>query len=262
MSKSVRIEATNCLGSPSNVDLERAKRDKNLQITIQQSLRGRSVNNSKMKWTKNEPLRQPGKLNSTFLCDGCNICIPRKDIQIHFNDKSHLERCKFLESVRESKMASMGLSAPELSSAKPGDTSKYCSVCRIHFTGTVIQHRQTPEHKGLKAMARPFCALCSQFFKSPAKYVRHCNSLAHKQHLVKSTAEHCEKLDVPAVKSKELTDEPQKCVIGTSSIVPVKGFYCKLCHKFFFTRKTAIDQHCRNAIHLKNFKVLCAVLFT
>ncbi|XP_077163228.1 cip1-interacting zinc finger protein isoform X2 [Paroedura picta] len=65
---------------------------------------------------------------------------------------------------------------------KDGESQqRWCNTCQLHFTGDLIKHRRTQEHKLAKRSLRPFCTACSRHFKTPRKFVEHMKSLEHKQ---------------------------------------------------------------------------------
>lgn len=43
--------------------------------------------------------------------------------------------------------------------------------------------------------------------------------------------------------------------VGLSYIIPVTGFFCKLCHKFYNNEKSAKGAHCQSETHYEKFKV-------
>uniref|UniRef100_A0A4W3K382 C2H2-type domain-containing protein n=1 Tax=Callorhinchus milii TaxID=7868 RepID=A0A4W3K382_CALMI len=61
---------------------------------------------------------------------------------------------------------------------------RWCSTCQAHFRGNVIEHRRTRRHKLAKYSLRPFCTVCSRYFKTPRKFVEHMKSSEHKQKVV------------------------------------------------------------------------------
>ena len=46
------------------------------------------------------------------------------------------------------------------------------------------------------------------------------------------------------------------CVPGQSTIIPVTGWFCKLCNKFYNNESAAKDAHCKTETHFGKYKVL------
>lgn len=213
---------------------------------------------------------------------------------------------------------------------------RWCVVCQTHFTGDVILHRQTLEHKVCKKQSRPFCFVCKRHFRTPRKFVEHMKSPEHKLQVHLEKAEDEEMITVDAVgcfeserdseerkrdeeeetqrgeeeeegtrelEKKQVRDREdeeggrdktrgeelqrgqregeQEAVVtvdvaeeeeaggeqeetetletsggfnpntsyGSSFVVPVSGFLCRLCQKFFFRENSARVEHCRTRSH-------------
>lgn len=45
------------------------------------------------------------------------------------------------------------------------------------------------------------------------------------------------------------------CLTGASFFVPVAGFICRLCSKFFHFESSAVHTHCKSATHFEKLKV-------
>lgn len=45
------------------------------------------------------------------------------------------------------------------------------------------------------------------------------------------------------------------CLIGASFFVPVAGFICRLCSKFFNFESSAVHTHCKSVTHFEKLKV-------
>ncbi|CAN9512891.1 unnamed protein product [Ophioblennius macclurei] len=161
-------------------------------------------------------------------------------------------------------------------------TQRWCETCQTHFSGSVIVHRQGKQHKVLKRRSRPFCPVCRCHFRTPRKFVEHMKSVEHKQQ-VQQNAQEEELITVDAVgcfegeqqrreneEVKELTEEgkpvqekPMEEEVEVSEeeesgeggakpndasgfLVPVCGFVCQCCNKFFNTETAARHTHYLN----------------
>ncbi|XP_055056575.2 cdkn1a interacting zinc finger protein 1b [Misgurnus anguillicaudatus] len=168
---------------------------------------------------------------------------------------------------------------------------RWCPNCQCHFSGDVIEHRRTTKHKLAKVSSRPFCTLCERHFRTPRKFVEHMNSPEHKrrveevrnegdpevmEELITVDAVGCfegeddyeeeRNEDVPTVEKQPahkeiIPEETIKCVVydpetqyGTNFVVPVAGFLCQLCNKFYQFESTALETHCRSFMHFQNLQ--------
>ena len=48
-------------------------------------------------------------------------------------------------------------------------------------------------------------------------------------------------------------------VTGVEQIVPVRGFFCKICLKFFYNEEAAKVTHCQSATHFEEYQVRSVV---
>uniref|UniRef100_A0A8C5Q0L9 Matrin-type domain-containing protein n=1 Tax=Leptobrachium leishanense TaxID=445787 RepID=A0A8C5Q0L9_9ANUR len=150
---------------------------------------------------------------------------------------------------------------------------RWCNVCQIHFSSDLIEHRRTREHKH---SLRPFCTVCSRHFKTPRKFVEHMKSPEHKQKtqevrgktrrlhlllLITVDAVGCfEEEDDNEEEEEEGISEDDasgatECVSVSDFIVPVEGYLCRLCHKFYPSDSAARLSHCKSLTHYQNVQV-------
>ncbi|XP_030579474.1 cdkn1a interacting zinc finger protein 1b isoform X3 [Archocentrus centrarchus] len=173
------------------------------------------------------------------------------------------------------------------------EAQRWCDTCQTHFSGDVIIHRQTKQHKMCKQLCRPFCPVCRRHFRTPRKFVEHMKSPEHKQQVHLEEAQEEELITVDAVgcfeeeeeeeeeqvveeevdvaeeeedagteESKEEASEiagqeeeedsgeyDSNATYGRSFVVPVCGFVCQLCKKFFYSESAARRTHCRTHTH-------------
>ncbi|XP_016341842.1 cip1-interacting zinc finger protein-like [Sinocyclocheilus anshuiensis] len=169
---------------------------------------------------------------------------------------------------------------------------RWCPNCQCHFSGDLIEHRQTKKHKMAKVSSRPFCTLCERHFRTPRKFIEHMKSPEHKRRVEKLRNEGGpevmeELITVDAVGCFEGEDDYEEdrneeeiavfekhpahrdmaleetidyeaydpdTHYGTSFVVPVAGFLCKLCHKFYHFESSARKTHCRSLMHFQNLQ--------
>uniref|UniRef100_A0A8C8CN53 C2H2-type domain-containing protein n=1 Tax=Oncorhynchus tshawytscha TaxID=74940 RepID=A0A8C8CN53_ONCTS len=207
----------------------------------------------------------------------CYICSNpyhnQQNFQNHMNGLEHQQRMMEIQQV--SSLA-----------------NRWCATCQTHFTGDLLEHRRTKEHKLSKQSSRPFCTVCTRQFRTPRKFVEHMKSREHKRNVEELQEEGepeviDELITVDAVGCFEGEDDfeeethededsrpcqravPQEHVgdyeafdsetqYSSSFVVPVAGFLCRLCHKFFYFESTARHFHCKSLIHFQNLQV-CAI---
>lgn len=178
-------------------------------------------------------------------------------------------------------------------SEKKNELKRWCATCRTHFAHSSMDHRQTKEHKLARKMAISTCTVCKKHFRSSQIFVQHLQTLEHRKKvemdnqdceevskipdglLVEeesgvseddeslSNADDREALNEQDVESsKEVTLEDMddhvqydpKVVYGSSFLVPVAGFICRLCNKFYHFESPDLHSHCKSSDHYENLK--------
>ncbi|XP_070298655.1 uncharacterized protein [Salvelinus sp. IW2-2015] len=232
----------------------------------------------------------------------CYICSNpyhnQQNFQNHMNGLEHQQRMMEIQQVSNACLVNLlprvGDSLQGTHKAggkKPAGVQRWCATCQTHFTGELIEHRRTKEHKLSKQSSRPFCTVCNRQFRTPRKFVEHMKSREHKQKVEELREEGEpevieELITVDAVgcfegeedfEEETHKDEDsrgsqpgQRAVLlehvgdyeafdsetqyGSSFVVPVAGFLCRLCHKFFYFESTARHFHCKSLIHFQNLQ--------
>ncbi|XP_060126143.1 cip1-interacting zinc finger protein isoform X2 [Zootoca vivipara] len=160
-----------------------------LKVTIQQSSENRAISTTALKpafWTS-EMGTAEGSPEATlkFYCYICKTnCYNQQNFQAHMAGAQHQQRLREIQHMSNICLVSL---LPVVKEQKPlaeedGESQqRWCNTCQVHFTGDLIKHRRTQEHKLAKRSLRPFCMLCSRHFKTPRKFVEHMKSPEHKQ---------------------------------------------------------------------------------
>ncbi|XP_070761011.1 cdkn1a interacting zinc finger protein 1b [Enoplosus armatus] len=239
-----------------------------LKVTIQQSSESREFGQ-----TDRTADRQTGGLH----CHVCNItCRSLQVFQEHMTGSEHLMKLKEITQ-------SICLNTHTLQDrGRRPDIQRWCDTCQTHFSGDVIIHRRTKQHKMCKQLCRPFCPVCKCHFRTPRKFVEHMKSAEHKQQVLLEEAQEEELITVDAVgcfeeeeEEVEVADDEEEedggktekvseavdnqethredydphTTYGSRFVVPVSGFVCRLCNKFFYRETTARHTHCRTHTH-------------
>ncbi|XP_031457506.1 cip1-interacting zinc finger protein [Phasianus colchicus] len=290
-----------------------------LKVTIQQSSESRAISTTALKpgqWTCEMGTADSNPESALkFYCYICKTnCCNQQNFQTHMAGIQHQQRLGEIQHMSNVCFVSLlpMVKEQKLLAEKDGETQqRWCNTCQIHFTGDLIKHRRTQEHKLAKRSLRPFCTVCSRHFKTPRKFVEHMKSPEHKQkakevrlgekelgspedseELITVDAVGCfeddeeeeeeeeeeegtgegEDLDVVLVENedsaakqsglKEVSLEDYKgsekycpdTAYGLDFLVPVAGYLCRLCHKFYHSDSAARLAHCKSLMHFENFQ--------
>nr|XP_021137056.1 cip1-interacting zinc finger protein isoform X2 [Columba livia] len=288
-----------------------------LKVTIQQSSESRAISTTALKpghWTCEVGAADPGPESVLkFYCYICKTnCCSQQNFQSHMAGIQHQQRLGEIQHMSNVCFVSLlpMVKEQKVLAEKDGETQqRWCNTCQIHFTGDLIKHRRTPEHKLAKRSLRPFCTVCSRHFKTPRKFVEHMKSPEHKQkakevrlgekevgspedseELITVDAVGCfeddeedeeeeeggtgeeEDLDVALTENedsaakqtglKEVSLEDYEgsekycpdTAYGLDFLVPVAGYLCRLCHKFYHSDSAARLAHCKSLMHFENFQ--------
>ncbi|TST10021.1 Cip1-interacting zinc finger protein [Bagarius yarrelli] len=158
-----------------------------------------------------------------------------------------------------------------------------CYICNV----------TSPDQLMAKVSSRPFCTVCERHFRTPRKFVEHMKSPEHKQQveelkdrgrpevmeeLITLDAIGCfededeyeeevsedeeatvqEQINLTAINDDRKFDPDTQ--YGTSFVVPVAGFLCKLCHRFYHFESRARETHCKSLTHFQNLQKYTSML--
>ncbi|XP_026100324.1 cip1-interacting zinc finger protein-like isoform X3 [Carassius auratus] len=177
------------------------------------------------------------------------------------------------------------------SEKRPG-LQRWCSTCQTHFTSSVTEHRTTKEHKHCVRSSSSSCTVCKLHFRTHREFVEHMQSPEHQQRvqqLWKESGKDCThqlntdmflgeedeecsddereeeengKEGVAAqmeVTLEDLSEDEEfdsDTVYGSSFVVPVAGFICRLCDQFYHYESAARHTHCKTLTHFRNLKLV------
>ncbi|NXO93501.1 CIZ1 protein, partial [Certhia brachydactyla] len=248
-----------------------------------------------------------------FYCYICKTnCCSQQNFQSHMAGIQHQQRLGEIQHMSNVCFVSLlpMVKQQKVLAGKDGETQqRWCNTCQVHFTGDLIKHRRTQEHKLAKRSLRPFCTVCSRHFKTPRKFVEHMKSPEHKQKAKEvrlgekelgSPEDSEELITVDAVGCFEDDDEEEEeeeggageeedrdvvllenedsaakqtglkevsledyegsekycpdTAYGLDFLVPVAGYLCRLCHKFYHSDSAARLAHCKSLMHFENFQ--------
>lgn len=203
-------------------------------------------------------------------CHVCHLtCDSLQVFQDHMSGPEHLKTLK--DATRH---IAQNTFVPRLSRGLQLERQRWCDTCQTHFGGNVIVHRRTQQHKVCKQRCRPFCPVCKRYFRTPRKFVEHMKSVEHKKQVQQDLQEE-ELITVDAVGCFEgeqqerkveeggvevaegwmnhhvlqTEDQPELEGGGAKSdaapglLLPVSGFLCSSCNKFFYKQTAAQHTH-------------------
>ncbi|KAH9499650.1 hypothetical protein Btru_074341 [Bulinus truncatus] len=139
-----------------------------------------------------------------------------------------------------------------------------CGWCKVHdfknFT-EVLEHRETAEHKKNAELLGK-----KKDEKEHHRSSSHSRERRPEKHRKRSSSWDKVKKDKEKdqkEKKKEEEEEEDLTIpeynaeksVGLSYIVPVTGFFCKLCHKFYNNENSAKGAHCQSETHYEKFKL-------
>ncbi|XP_026568209.1 cip1-interacting zinc finger protein isoform X2 [Pseudonaja textilis] len=279
-----------------------------LKVTIQQSSESRAISTTPAikPGPSGPPLPAPPGAALNYFCYVCRTnCSNQQSFQAHLSGEPHQQRLQEVQERSKVCLVPKQLPLGKESAERDGESQqRWCNTCQVNFSGDLIKHRRTQEHKLAKRFLRPFCTVCSRYFKTPRKFVEHMKSLEHKQknrevrlgekdlggpedseELITVDAVGCfEEQDEDEDEEEEEAGEgPQldpveavnqqvgqretsvedpggnaeycpDTVYGLDFLVPVAGFLCRLCHKFYSSDSATRLTHCKSRMHFENLQ--------
>ncbi|XP_053336508.1 cdkn1a interacting zinc finger protein 1b [Clarias gariepinus] len=229
-----------------------------------------------------------------YCCYICNVTSPnQQEFQTHMISFEHQQKMMEIQHLSNTCLATLLPKMHQSLQSKYRGLQRWCAICQCHFTGDLIEHRRTKKHKLAKVSSRPFCTVCERHFRTPRKFVEHMKSPEHKQQveeLKEGGPEVMEELitldaigcfededDYEEEGSEDeegdlVSEQVNACEVeddkaydpetqyGTSFVVPVAGFLCKLCHKFYHFESRARETHCKSLTHYQNLQKYKAML--
>ncbi|XP_023666867.2 cdkn1a interacting zinc finger protein 1a isoform X1 [Paramormyrops kingsleyae] len=226
-----------------------------------------------------------GDASRRFFCYICSIaCFTQQSFQSHMTGLVHQRRMMeiqhassaclvtLLPHVQESLLGMCGEGEE-----KPG-LKKWHSTCQAHLASNLASR-----------FACLSCTVCRLRFQTPYRFMKHMESLDHQQRMLAlheeggatslaDGAEGSVEEDYEEEASEDEEDEgsfhsqeginsekevtledmgdneeyDQDTQYGPSFMVPVSGFLCRLCHKFYDFNSTVWSSHCKSQRHFKN----------
>uniref|UniRef100_A0A8D1K1Q2 Matrin-type domain-containing protein n=1 Tax=Sus scrofa TaxID=9823 RepID=A0A8D1K1Q2_PIG len=220
----------------------------------------------------------PSKQALQFFCYICKAnCSSQQEFQDHMSGAQHQQRLGEIQHMSQACLLSL-LPVPrdvlEREDEEP-PPRRWCNTCQLYYVGDLIQHRRTQDHKIAKQSLRPFCTVCNRYFKTPRKFVEHVKSQGHKDkakelkmlekeiagqdedHFITVDAVGCFEGDEDEEEEDEDEDDievEEEFCKQVDFLVPVMGYICRICHKFYHSNSGAQLSHCKSLAHFENLQ--------
>ncbi|XP_061655917.1 cdkn1a interacting zinc finger protein 1a isoform X2 [Phyllopteryx taeniolatus] len=224
-----------------------------------------------------------------FYCYLCTItCHSQENFRSHMNSVSHQQRMMEIQHMSNACLVTLlprlheTLQGTSKDGEKKADTQRWCATCCVHYSTSISDHRRTEEHKFASRAAVSSCSVCKKHFRSSKLFVAHLQSQEHRQRLEKLLDK--DGFDLEEEKEEDDRRDPDEedfpenqdgwssgrevtlkdmasdehydpdTIYGSSFFVPVAGFICQLCNKFYHFDSSALHTHCKSLKHFDNLK--------
>ncbi|KAM9116901.1 cip1-interacting zinc finger protein isoform 2-T2 [Pangshura tecta] len=250
-----------------------------LKVTIQQSSESRAISTTALKpgqWTCELGTADTSPESVLkFFCYICKTnCCNQQNFQSHMAGIQHQQRLGEIQHMSNVCFVSLLPMVKEqtLMAKKDGETQqRWCNTCQIHFTGDLIKHRRTQEHKvrlGEKELGGPEDSeelitvdAVGCFEDDEEEEEEEEEGIGEEEG---SEVVQAENEDPIATQVGLKEKSPVDCEgnetycpdtpYGLDFLVPVAGYLCRLCHKFYHSDSAARVTHCKSLMHFENFQ--------
>ncbi|XP_041368212.1 glutamic acid-rich protein-like isoform X2 [Gigantopelta aegis] len=231
---------------------------------VRKEARGKTVQKKKEKEEQDvERVMEPydPTKNSVSYCHVCHYdLINLNKWKAHIETEPHMSRMAELEgngeeaSEEEQKVLEKIKHQTEL---REKQSWTYCESCDKDTVSSLLKHKGSPQHEYKLARCKNGCKWCEiQNFKNFTEVLEH---RATEQH-IKERIRHTGKRDMTIAEEVlefELAEFPEfqsGKQVGSEYVVPVTGYLCKLCERYYPSMKTAKLDHCNSRDHYTAYK--------
>ncbi|XP_072096437.1 uncharacterized protein [Mobula birostris] len=237
-----------------------------LKVTIQQSSESRAISTSAPdsgSKSNEDSIEELDSMPSKFICYICNVnCYNQKNFQKHMTGTRHHQRLLEIQQMSNACLATIIPQQGSMGKGRESDKKRprWCSTCQAHFRGNVIEHRRTQRHK--VKLQRSSLDKDQTGQDDPEDMITvdavGCFDEDDEEGMTEddSGSECLSDGDSHQAFMSEFQTEPYdaETVYGQEFVVPVTGFLCKLCHKFYHSESTARFTHCKSLMHFQNLQ--------
>ncbi|KAL8600249.1 hypothetical protein ACOMHN_040710 [Nucella lapillus] len=211
-----------------------------------------------------------GKEDAPFHCHVCSVnCRNAEGFRRHMNSMRHNDRMAGMLALHEEKatqLMSRIKAEKHLRHVEDDDkaTRGYCKICDMALKVRYAEHQALTFHRKRVKQVTKGCGWCSVgSFKNFTEVLAHRETPQHKQNQEKHEDDEGKKkesegsrkrapirVEIPA----DLARYNEDTAYGQMCVVPVTGWFCKLCNKFFSSETSARDTHCKAEDHYVKYK--------
>ncbi|CAG5135124.1 unnamed protein product [Candidula unifasciata] len=222
-----------------------------------------------------EPTEDDGQSkdkDGNLYCHVCNVSVyDDESFRRHLNGMKHTQRMNSLLTVHQMKSNQLKsrIRAEEHLRKIEGKNSSsdpdfFCKICNNSLTIPWERHRFSNIHKQRQLQVKRGCGWCKVHdFSNFTEVLEHRETEEHKKNAdiygkkrddrsriffysILQDNSDTEDLDIPEFNAEN--------PVGVKYIIPVTGYFCKLCHKFYNNEKSAKGSHCQSETHYEKFK--------
>ncbi|KAK3740649.1 hypothetical protein RRG08_065011 [Elysia crispata] len=217
-----------------------------------------------------EPTEDEESHNKDLYCHVCNISVyDDASFRRHLNGTKHQARMNSVLTVHQMKSTQLQsrLKAEEhlrKIEGKAGgfDPDYFCKICNNELTIPWERHRFSNIHKQRQLQVKRGCGWCNVHnFNNFTEVLEHRETEEHKKNADIHGKKAGEKKNEKKEEEEDLTipEFNAENPVGQIYIIPVTGFFCKLCNKFYNNEKSAKGAHCQTEVHYEKFKAALEV---
>ncbi|KAM7368938.1 hypothetical protein PAMP_013240 [Pampus punctatissimus] len=262
LEESTAVEMHSCSSAPSSDRL--CENNQQVNLLAEETPQG-----------KDAPLASPehqeegeegAEGTNKFYCYLCSItCRNQQNFRSHMNSISHQQRMMEIQHMSNACLVTL---LPRLASRTAISS---CTVCKKHFRTSQIfvEHLQSQEHRqkveklqekeGSEALAK-LTTMDTDGFSLEEEEGSEVEEGEDRQRS-EGDQDSSDKQDgwtsPKEVTLKDMASDEQydpDTVYGSNFFVPVAGFICRLCNKFYHFESSALHTHCKSLKHFENLK--------
>ncbi|PIK35243.1 RNA-binding protein 20 [Apostichopus japonicus] len=131
----------------------------------------------------------------------------------------------------------------------------FISLCRaaMRETSSSLDIPEEEEETNKGGVIHP-CNSCGRFYSKADGLQRHFESEEHRQRVLFLKERFGESWQQFRWYNQATESQNLNIPVGVAFVVPLSGFFCKLCSQFYNSEVSAKDVHCRQSSHIKKVK--------
>ncbi|XP_076454979.1 uncharacterized protein LOC143289763 [Babylonia areolata] len=211
-----------------------------------------------------------GKSEDPYHCHVCNVnCRDNEGFRRHMNSMRHNDRMMGMLAIHEEKttqIASRMKAEKHLRHVEDEDkvTRGFCKICDMALKVRYVDHQAMTFHRKRVKQVTKGCGWCGMpAFKNFTEVLAHRDTEEHKKNQEKHEKEDKPKKDTDGSRKRapirveipaDLARYNADITYGQMCVIPVSGWFCKLCNKFYNNESAAKETHCKTEEHYVKYK--------